>query len=190
MKRRTGDWGRGDGRMRHGSRLVVIVLLVVGAASFAACASSPPPEPAPAPEPPAPVLRVLAPAAAAGNYRLRTEIQRQGGPPRRGRTPAETPLVLTSTPAAAPQVGGPSTTFNATVQIPGYTRAPRGRTGQASAWWPIPGDSVVLQFAAQQGDLVQLRGKLEGTTLRGELWYLSMETGATFQLGTFSAVKR
>jgi hypothetical protein len=133
---------------------------------------------------------MLAPAAAAGNYRLRTEIQRQGEPPRRGRTPAETPLVLSSTPSAAPQMGAPSTTFNGTLQIPGYTRAPRGRSGQASAWWPIPGDSVVVQFTAQQGDYVQLRGKLEGTTLRGELWYLSMESGATFQLGTFSAARR
>jgi hypothetical protein len=161
----------------------------------AACSSSPAPEAAPAPAPAPevaapPPAAVMAPARAAGSYRLRTEIQRQGGQQRRGRTPAETPLVLTSTPAAAPQMGATGTTFNATVQIPGYTRAPRGRTGQAAGWWPIPGDSVVVQFAAQGGDLMQLRGKLEGTALRGEVWYLSMGTGATFQLGTFGATRQ
>ena len=165
-------------------------VILAGIILAAGCSSAPAPEsaPAPAPEPAAPPPgHVLAPSAPAGNWRLRTEIQRQGGPPRSGRTPAETPLVLTSTPAAAPQMGAPSTTFNATVQVPGYTRPPRGRTGQAAAWWPVPGDSVIVQFAAQHGDLMQLRGKLEGTTLRGEVWYLSMESGAVFQLGTFAA---
>ena len=47
----------------------------------------------------------------------------------------------------------------------------------------------MVQFAAQRGDLMQLRGRLQGTTLRGEVWYLSMQSGATFQMGTFSATR-
>ncbi len=170
------------------------VAVVLGA-FVAACSSSPSPEavpaPAPAPEVVAPPpAAVMAPSTAAGTYSLRTEIQRQGSQPRRRGNPSATRLVLTSTPAAAPQMGAPAATFNATVQVPGYTRAPRGRSGQAAGWWPIAGDSVVVQFAVQQGDLMQLRGKLQGTALSGEIWYLSMESGATFQLGTFSAAKQ
>ena len=183
MERRTGR--RTLRRAVRATRMLAAIAMVT------ACSSSPAPEsapdPAPAPEAAAPAGPLLSPAAAAGSYRLRTEIERQGGRPRRGRSPAVTQLVLSRTPSAAPQMGAPVTTFNATVQIPGYTRAARGRSGQASAWWPVAGDSVVVQFANQRGDFVQLRGKREGRTLSGELWYLSMETGATFQLGTFVA---
>jgi hypothetical protein len=170
--------------------------VVTATVLLSACASSPEPENAPAPAPAAEVVAapppaaVMAPSAAAGSYRLRTELQRQSAQASRGRTPAETPLTLSATPSAAPQMGAPATTFNATVQIPGYTQAPRGRSAQAAAWWSVPGDSVVVQFARQNGDFVQLRGKKEGTALRGEVWYLSMESGATFQLGTFTATRQ
>jgi len=177
---------------RWGTGAVTIVIAGV----LAACSSSPAPESVPAPvltsaESAAVRAPMLAPSAVSGSYRLRADIQRQGGqPPHHGRTPAETPLSLSSTPSAAPQMGAPATSFNATVQIPGYTRQPRGRSGQAAAWWPIPGDSVVVQFARQNGDYVQLRGKKDGTALRGEIWYLAMQSGATFQLGTFSAARQ
>jgi hypothetical protein len=183
------------GARMHGRTAVSIgVLGALTAVMVAGCSSSSPPEAAPAPAPPpetaAPPVAaaVMAPTTAAGTYTLRTQIQRQGSQ-QRGGSPASTRLVLTSTAAAAPQMGAPATTFNATVQVPGYTRAPRGRSGQAAGWWPIPGDSLIVQFAVQQGDLMQLRGKLEGTALRGEIWYLSMESGATFQMGTFSAAR-
>jgi hypothetical protein len=131
----------------------------------------------------------MAPSAAAGSYRLRTEIQRRGGPPRRGRTPVETPLSLTTTRATMPALSGPAVTFTATVSIPGYTRAGRGRSGQSAAWWPIAGDSVVVQFVNQQSDIVQLRGKLESGALRGEVWYHGSQSGTSYQLGTFAATK-
>ncbi len=167
-------------------------LLLAGA--LAACASTPEPAPAPEPEPAAeaavPAGAVLAPRAAAGTYQLRTDIQRQGGSARRGRAPATTPLTLSTRPATEQQMGAPATTYSATVQITGYTRGARGRAAQSAAWWPAAGDSVIVQFPNPRGDFVQLRGRLQGRELRGELWYLSMETGATFQLGTFSATKR
>jgi hypothetical protein len=183
--------GRGGGRagLPACRRAATAVALLVAVACSSAPAPEPAPAPAPAPDVVTPPAAVLAPATAAGSYRLRTAIQRQGGRQQGGRGPAEAPLVLTTTPAAAPQMGAPATTFNATVQVPGYTRAPRGRSGQAAGWWPIPGDSVVVQFAVQQGDLMQLRGKFEAGALRGEVWYLSMGSGASFQLGTFSAAK-
>jgi hypothetical protein len=97
---------------------------------------------------------------------------------------------LSGEPTAVPVTGAPASTFGATVAIPGYTTSPRGRAGQLAAWWPIPGDSVVIQFESRRQAQVQLRGQLAGTTLRGEIWYVSLETGSSFQLGTFVATKR
>jgi hypothetical protein len=75
--------------------------------------------------------------------------------------------------------------------MPGYSaRAPRGQTGQAATWWPIPGDSVVVQFSQGTRGQMQLRGRLHGGAIQGEIWYLSLESGATFQMGTWSAAKQ
>ena len=158
--------------------------------------TAPPPEPAPQPAPapeaaPAPGPS-LAPRAAAGTYRLRTEIERRGNPQRagarRGRPP-ETTLRLDATPSAAPVEGAPGTPYLASIMLPGYTQAPRGRTGQAAAWWPVPGDTVVVQWTTPRGQILQLRGQLRGATLAGEVWFVSPASGATFQMGTFSATK-
>ncbi len=125
---------------------------------------------------------------------LRTEIQNPGGgrrqAPRRGAAAREgTTLRLEATRLAAPIAGAEGTTqFTATIAIPGYTRAPRGRAGQVAAWWPIPGDSLVIQFPAARGNAsVQLRGARQGRVLNGDIWYISTGTGTTFQLGTFTA---
>jgi hypothetical protein len=128
---------------------------------------------------------VLAPRTASGTYRLRTEIERRG---RRG--PANSTLILYASLVRTRTAGAPDTAFNAAVSIPGYTRAPRGRSTTPAAWWPVPGDSVVVQVGVQQGDIVQLRGRLEGRTISGELWFLSQQTGNSLQLGTFTAQKR
>lgn len=87
-------------------------------------------------------------------------------------------------------MGAPASTFSATVAIPGYSSAPPGRAGQIAAWWPIPGDSVVIQFESRRQAQVQLRGQLAGNALRGEIWYVSVETGESFQLGTFFAMRQ
>lgn len=81
-----------------------------------------------------------------------------------------------------------SVQFGAVIQLPGYTRAPRGRTAQSAVWFPVPGDSIVVQFTSAQGAQVQLRGALRGRTLSGDVWYLS-DSGAGFQLGTFNATR-
>jgi hypothetical protein len=98
-------------------------------------------------------------------------------------------LRLEATPLAAPLAGVQAVTqFSANIAIVGYTRAPRGRTGQVAAWWPIPGDSIVIQFQSARGNAsIQLRGVRSGPTLTGDVWYLSEATGASFQLGTFTA---
>ncbi|MFI5280933.1 MAG: hypothetical protein ACHQU1_10575 [Gemmatimonadales bacterium] len=99
-------------------------------------------------------------------------------------------LQLSATPTAAPLPGsGSGTQFNATVALSGYTVAPRGRTGQAGAWWPIGGDSVVVEFASANSGEIQLRGAMRGRTIQGEVWFLSGSSGATFQMGTFTANK-
>ncbi len=99
-------------------------------------------------------------------------------------------IQLSATPAAAPLPGSaPATQFNATVALSGYTTAPRGRTSQAGAWWPIGGDSVVVEFASANAGEIQLRGALRGRAIQGEIWFLSGATGATFQMGTFTATK-
>jgi hypothetical protein len=160
--------------------------MLAGVLLLAACARTQP-EPAPEPEPPAPApAAMVSPRAVAGTYQLRAMLQR--GRPQRGQ-PAATLLRLDPQPTAAPLMGAPAgAQFAAVINVPGYTRAPRGRAGQAAAWWPIPGDSVIVQFeGAQRGAQVQLRGAVGRDGITGEVWYLSLETGSTFQLGTFTA---
>jgi hypothetical protein len=114
------------------------------------------------------------------------QSSRRGGSVRR----SQGTLQLTGTPAAAPLPGsGPGAQFNASVMLSGYTVAPRGRAGQAGAWWPIGGDSVVVEFTSANAGEIQLRGAMHGRTIQGEVWFLSGATGATFQMGTFTATK-
>jgi hypothetical protein len=159
------------------------VLLIV------ACSHNPP-ESTPAPDEspaPAPIATALTPSAASGTWRVNAAMQasRRGGTRR-----AQGNLQLSATPTAAPLPGsGPGTQFNATVALSGYTTAPRGRTGQAGAWWPIGGDSVVVEFATANAGEIQFRGAMRGRTIQGEVWFLSGSTGATFQMGTFTATK-
>lgn len=158
-----------------------------------ACSHAPPPPPVP------PAAPVVAPHAASGTYDLTTTLpSRQPAQTSRsrGRTrpaPGTTPtLELVYRPLAAPDATAPSSTqLSATINLPGYTRAPRGRTGQAAAWWPLPGDSVIVHFQPPQGTgIMDLRGALKGDTLSGDVWYTSLGTGAAFQMGTFKAIKR
>jgi hypothetical protein len=160
--------------------------------AFAAC-SHPAPEPAPAPAPappaetPAPpaIAPTLTTGAASGSYRMNAHIQGS----RRGSRSAQNGMFqLSGQPAAAMMMGGPGAQFGAVVALPGYTRAPRGRSGQVAAWWPIGGDSIVVQFATNDAQ-VQLRGALQGGRVQGEVWFLSLESGSTFQMGTFTAIK-
>jgi len=175
---------------RDRSPVVVGALILLGACSHAAPPAPPAPDPAPGPAPSA----TFTPGAATGSYVLRTVIQAPGGArrpaPRRGAAAREgTTLRLETTRLAAPLTGVEATTqFTATIAIPGYTRVPRGRAGQVAAWWPIPGDSLVIQFPAPRGNAsVQLRGARRGQALSGDIWYISTATGTTFQLGTFTA---
>lgn len=158
---------------------------------LAACSRNTPPELVDAAPPPPPTTTT--PNSVSGAYRLRIEIQSGNRPPAQQRNPrraAPATMVLESQAAAVPVAGAPSgAQFNATVQVPGYTRAPRGRTGQAAAWWPLGADSVVVQFSQGARGEIQLRGSLRGSALSGEIWYLSAETGSSFQLGTFSGTK-
>lgn len=163
-------------------------LILLAACSHAAAPAPPAPEPAPPPS------ATFTPSAANGSYVLRTVIQGQRGAqrpaPRRGAAAREgANLRLEATRLAAPLTGVEATTqFAATITIAGYTRAPRGRTGQAAAWWPIPGDSLVIQFPAARGNAsIQLRGARQGQALSGDIWYIPTATGTTFQLGTFTA---
>jgi len=163
---------------------------------LAACAHRPP-EPPATPAAPAvnPILPVVEPHRATGNYILTTDLkQSQPAPPRRRRPPPR-PVVglrLDFQPLAAPDATAASSTqIAAMVNIPGYTQAPPGRTGQAAAWWPLPGDSVIVHFATPRGDgLMDLRGMLKGDTLAGEIWFTSTSSGTVFQMGTFRAVKQ
>ena len=149
-----------------------------------------PPAVTPAPDespPPPPIATSLTPSAASGNWRMNATVQssRRGGVRR-----SQGSLQLSATATAAPLPGsGPGAQFNATVALSGYTTAPRGRAGQAGAWWPIGGDSVVVEFASANSGEIQLRGALRGRTMQGEIWFLSGATGATFQMGTFTATK-
>jgi hypothetical protein len=172
--------------------------LWLAVAPLSGCAHRPP-EPAvaalPVVNPSAPVVE---PHRATGSYLLTTDLERSRpatpAPRRRQRRPppAQVPaLRLDFQPLAAPDATASSSTqLAASVNIPGYTRAPPGRIGQAAAWWPLPGDSVIVHFATPRGDgLMDLRGMLKGDTLAGEVWYTS-SSGTVFQLGTFRAVKQ
>jgi hypothetical protein len=157
---------------------------------FAACSHNPPEVAAAPDDSPAPVAIAtsLTPSAASGTWRVNASVQSRG---RGGVRRAQGSLQLSATSTAAPLPGsGPATQFNATVALSGYSAAPRGRTGQAGAWWPIGGDSVVVEFASANAGEIQLRGAMRGRTIQGEVWFLSGATGATFQMGTFTASKR
>ena len=160
---------------------------------LAACSHTAPPPPV------LPAAPVVVPHVATGTYDLTTTLKTHPAPPSRSRgrgraapsAPAST-LELVYRPVAAPDATATSSTqLAATINLPGYTRAPRGRAGQAAVWWPLPGDSVVVHFQPPQGSgLVDLRGTLKGDTLSGDVWYTSVGTGNVFQMGTFRAVKR
>jgi len=170
--------------LRAGTALMAVL--------FTACSHAPPPPP-----PVRPAAPVVAPHEATGTYDLTTTLPNRQPPPRprgRGRqapVPAAT-LELAYRPLAAPDATAASSTqLSATLNLPGYTRAPRGRTGQAAVWWPLPGDSVIVHFQPPQGKgSMDMRGALRGDTLSGDVWYTSQETGNAFQMGTFKAIKR
>jgi hypothetical protein len=180
-----------------GARDIELLLLALAICLPAGCAHSAPEVP---PVPPAvPAAPTVAPRAAAGTYNLTTSLARSRPAPRRSRGRTRTAPEPTATlrlayrPLAAPDPTALSgTQLAATVNLPGYTRAPRGRSGQAAAWWPLPGDSVIVHFELpqQQTGLIDLRGVLKGDTLSGEIWYTSQQTGNASQMGTFRAVKR
>jgi hypothetical protein len=177
---------------------------VAAAALLAGCTHRPP-EPEAAPAAPA-AAPTVPPHAATGAYDLTTTLKRSepapAPPPRSSRSrraPAPRPvpeaaalLELAFQPLAAPDATAQSSTqLAATINLPGYTRAPRGRRGQAATWWPLPGDSVIVHFQSPQpGGVLDLRGALKGDTLAGEIWFTSLESGSAFQMGTFLAVKR
>jgi hypothetical protein len=155
-----------------------------------ACSHNPPQVAAVPDDSPAPVAIAtsLTPSAASGNWRVNASVQSRA---RAGVRRTQGTLQLSATATAAPLPGsGPGTQFNATVALSGYSAAPRGRSGQAGAWWPIGGDSVVVEFASANAGEIQLRGAMRGRTIQGEVWFLSGATGATFQMGTFTASKR
>jgi len=166
--------------MRRDARAALVGALAV----VASCHKTPPPAPAEPAPPPGPMV---ATTTAAGTYHLRATLQRRSATAHGA--PAETPLTLSHTPSAAPAQGAPGTSYNATISLPGYTHPPPGRTTQAASWWPIAGDSVVVQFTYQHSDLVQLRGHLAGRALHGEVWFYGGEAGTSYQLGTFTAQK-
>jgi len=160
---------------------------------LAGCAHRAPDVIVPAAVPAAPTV---APRAAAGTYDLTTSLARTQ-PTRRTRQTARLEplpsLQLAYQALAAPDATAPSgTQLAASVNIPGYTQAPRGRPGQAASWWPLPGDSVVVHFQSprQRNGTIDLRGVLKGDTLSGDIWYTSLQSGNAFQMGTFMAVKR
>lgn len=193
--------GRGAVRRRW---LAAVVAVAVAACSRAQPAAAPAPAPGPAAAPAA-AAPPLAPGRAAGTYQLQATIQgrtipapRPAAPAgRRARTlraaaaPAAT-LQLSATPVAALEPSAPSLTQLAgTIALPGYTMSARGRLAQAASWWPAGGDSVVVFFTQpQRSAALSLRGVLRGDTLSGDVWYTSTASGAEFQLGSFSAVRR
>ena len=150
-----------------------------------------------------PAAPTVAPHVATGTYDLATTLARTppGSPTRpsgRGRPTRTAPEAAASLQLAYQALAAPDPTASSRTQLaavlnlPGYTRAPRGRPGQAVAWWPLPGDSVVVHFQPpqQQGGTIELRGMLRGDTLAGDIWYTSLQLGNVFQMGTFTAVKR
>ncbi len=165
------------------------------AITLAACAHPAPP-PAPVLGPTGPTVR---PHSATGTYDLATTLRRAqpAPPPRRGRnvrTVADTTalLQLQYQQLAAPDPEASSSTqLAAVIRIPGYTEAPRGRAGQAAIWWPLPGDSVVVHFQpARAKGVMELRGAMQGNTISGDIWFTSSETGSSYQVGLFTAVKK
>ena len=185
-----------DPRWRRAAAVVLVA---------AACSRpQPAPAPAPAPDTAAAVAAprpAVAPARVAGTYNLQAIIQGRAipapvAPPRRGRArtttaPPTATLQLSAIPVAAPDPTASSTTQLAgTVALPGYTMAPRGRTVQAASWWPAGGDSVVVHWVTPRNVALTLRGTVRGDTLSGDIWYTSLDSGAEFQLGTFTAVRR
>lgn len=196
MRRASGQAGQGarlGGRPLAAWPVGALAVLTACASHWSSSPAPPTPEPAVAPAP----STTFAPGAVAGSYLLRTNIEgRQGAGPRQGQRRRAaagegTALRLEATPLAAPIPGVPSSSqFAATIAIAGYTRAPRGRAGQAAAWWPIRGDSLVIQFpSARANASIQLRGARQGQTLSGDIWYIAAATGTSFQLGTFTATK-
>lgn len=187
---------------RVASRLAVPAaagLLVFAACSGSRPAPAPPPEPTPAPVT-VPVAAPMAPSRAAGTYVLQAVIQGRTVPTpapaarpraRAAAAPPAATLQLAARPPAALDATAPSTTqFAATVALPGYTLAARGRTAQAGSWWPTGGDSLVVYWVTPRNAAVALKGTLRGDTLSGDVWYTSLESGSEFQLGTFRAVRR
>jgi hypothetical protein len=179
--------------------MAAAALVAAGACSHPAPASAPEPEVAP---PPA-MVAGPPPNAVAGTFALQAVIQGRTipapppAPPRRpprGRAatvPLAAVLLLTPTPAAAPDPSATSSTqLRAEVSLPGYTMPPRGRTTQAAAWWPGGGDSVTVRWVTPRNAAVSLRGTLRGDTLSGDVWYTLLDTGSEFQLGTWTAVRR
>ncbi len=179
----------------RGRRRLGVPWLMAGL--LAGCAHRPPPPvAAPAANPAAPVV---GPRQVTGTYLLTTDLKLSrpaaAQPSRRQRRPPPAPVAslrLDFQPLAAPDpTAGSSTQLAATVNIPGYTSAPRGRAGQAAAWWPLPGDSVIVHFGTPRGDgQMDLRGILQADTLSGEIWYTSSSSGTVFQMGTFRGVKQ
>ncbi|OYV66696.1 MAG: hypothetical protein B7Z72_10885, partial [Gemmatimonadetes bacterium 21-71-4] len=147
--------------------LFLALFVIAGAAPFAGCAHPPGPAPenvAPAANPAAPVV---GPRRATGWYDLTTTlpVTRRASPPTgRSRHAAATLRLEYQLLAAPDATAASSTQLAAAVSIPGYTRAPRGRAAQAAAWWPLPGDSVVVHFRTPRADGVM---ELRGTEGRG-----------------------
>jgi hypothetical protein len=179
---------------RHGAAW----LLGLGLAS---CARTPAPSPEPAPVVPAanPAAPVVAPRRVSGLYDLITTLHvtrrpatRSSRRSRRTTRPPPATLRLSYQALAAPDATASSLTqLAAIVSIPGYTRSPAGRTGQTAAWWPLPGDSVVVHFQTPRGDgTMELRGTFQRDTLAGDVWFTSVASGTTYQMGTFVGVKR
>lgn len=144
-----------------------------------------------------PAAPVVAPQRASGLYVLTTTLatSRPAPAPRRGRRPPPPPaatLRLDLQQLAAPDATAASSTqLAAGISIPGYTRAPAGRAVQAAAWWPLPGDSVVVHFQTPRGDgFMELRGALAADTIAGAVWYTSTASGSTYEMAKFRAVKR
>ncbi len=140
-----------------------------------------------------PAAPVVAPRHADGLYDLTTTLAVSRPAPRRGRrvVPPAATLRLASQPLAAPDATAASgTQLVAGIAIPGYTRAPSGRSEQAAAWWPVPDDSVVVHFQTPRGDgSMELRGRLVADTLAGTIWYTSTASGSTYEMAKFRAVK-
>lgn len=169
---------------------VAIALLVLAAA----CSKKDPeitPFPVPTDTTPPTMSSRISPRAVIGTYQGDVRITNPAGRERgRSGRAARTQIRLESSPTAVPAEGSESgAQYNATVILPGYTRAPRGRSGQIATWWPGPLDSVIVQFTGQQGNQIQMRGAVAGRRITGEIWYRSVSTGSSFQLGTFVATK-